>query len=173
MTRADAALPTADAHTGLLLRILDEAFDRKGWQGTVLRGSVRGLSAAQAAWRPHAGRHSIRDLVLHCAYWKYTVRRRLLGEKRGSFPRAGSNFFDPPVRYDSAGWKEDVALLVEQHAALRATVESFPHDRWLEPSPGARWLNAQLVYGVAAHDVYHTGQIQLLKRLRGFPEGLP
>src|SRR5262249_48741890 len=71
----------------LLLRILDEAYERKAWHGTNLRGSLRGVSSDTAAWRPARGRHNIREIAVHCAYWKYTVRRRLTGEKRGSFAR--------------------------------------------------------------------------------------
>ncbi len=44
---------------GLLLALLDEAFDHKAWHGTNLRGSLRGLSARAAAWRPAAGRHNV------------------------------------------------------------------------------------------------------------------
>src|SRR5438874_523546 len=69
----------------LLLDGLDEAFDRKSWHGTNLRGSVRGVAVKEALWRPGPGRHNIWELMLHAAYWKYVVRRRITGEKRGSF----------------------------------------------------------------------------------------
>src|SRR6188508_3634463 len=76
-----------------LLAIVDQAYDHRSWHGTNLRGSIRGLSPADAAWRPAPGRHNIWELIVHCAYWKYTVTRRLTGAKRGSFPYEGSNFF--------------------------------------------------------------------------------
>jgi hypothetical protein len=47
-----------DAQIRLLLDLLDEAFDKKSWHGPNLRGSIRGVSAAQAAWRPAPGRHT-------------------------------------------------------------------------------------------------------------------
>ena len=151
----------------LLVRILDESFDTKAWQGTTLRGAIRGITARQAAWRPRKDRHSIWDLTLHTAYWKYTVRRRLLGEKRGSFPRKGSNFFELLPGAGEVEWKTDVALLVEQHSALRAAVLTIDPDRLGDIVPGAKWRTEQLIYGAAAHDAYHTGQIQVLKRLQG------
>ena len=83
----------------VLLRILDEAFDQRSWHGTNLRGSIRGLTPDAAAWRPAPGRHNIWELVVHAAYWKYAVRRRLLGEKRGSFPLARLQLVRTP-----AGW---------------------------------------------------------------------
>ncbi|MBI5085298.1 MAG: DinB family protein [Acidobacteria bacterium] len=144
----------------LLLAGLDEAFDRKSWHGTNLRGSLRALTAAQAAWRPAPGRHSAWELALHCAYWKYGARRRLTGEKRGGFPLKGSNFFPLPATPDQAAWKQAMRLLADQHAALRATVASLPAKTLR--TPAAR----RLIRGIAAHDLYHAGQIQLLKRLQ-------
>jgi hypothetical protein len=29
----------------------------------------------------------------------------------------------------------------------------------------SKWRNAQDIYGIASHDLYHAGQIQLLRRL--------
>jgi uncharacterized damage-inducible protein DinB len=151
----------------LLLQLLDEAYDKKSWHGPNLRGSVRGLTAAQAAWRPAAGRHNIWEHVVHAAYWKYIVRRRLLGEKKGSFPLKGSNWFARPAEATEAAWRADVALLGEAHRALRAAVARLaPADLRVTPA-GSKVSNRAMLTGVAAHDVYHAGQIQLLKRLAG------
>ncbi|MFQ5411533.1 MAG: DinB family protein, partial [Phycisphaerae bacterium] len=67
----------------LLLQNLDAAYDKAAWHGPNLKGSVRGLRVAQAVWRPRPKRHNIAEIVVHAAYWKYAVRRRLRGEKRG------------------------------------------------------------------------------------------
>jgi len=150
----------------LLLDTLDEAFDHKSWHGTNLRGSVRGLSARDAAWRPRAGRHNVWETVVHAAYWKYVARRRLLGEKRGSFPLKGSNWFERPASKTDlqAQWESDVALLVATHRSLRDAVARLtPGDL---DRPAGNVSAPALVRGIAAHDLYHAGQIQLLKRLR-------
>ena len=81
----------------ILLRMLDEAYDHRAWHGTNLRGSLRGLNARQAAWRPAPRRHNIWEEAVHTAYWKYAVWRRLTGEKRGSFALEGSNWFARPA----------------------------------------------------------------------------
>ncbi|HEX6209678.1 MAG TPA: hypothetical protein VF136_02805, partial [Methylomirabilota bacterium] len=65
----------------LLLSQIDQAYDHRSWHGTNLRGSVRGVVAEVAAWRPGPGRHNIHEIVVHAAYWKYAVRRRLTGER--------------------------------------------------------------------------------------------
>jgi uncharacterized damage-inducible protein DinB len=172
----------SDQRIRLLLELIDQAYERQAWHGPNLKGSLRGVSVQEAAWRPGPGRHSIRDIALHAAYWKYTVRRRLTGEKRGSFPvegtlrRArnparrlggvsGSNWFPQPSALTGKEWKETRDLLEEMHRTLRAAIEIMPPGRLDEFSGGTRHTHARLIYGIASHDLYHAGQIQLIKRL--------
>lgn len=149
-----------------LLRILDEAFDRKGWHGPTLRGSIRGVDVEEALWRPAAGRHNIWEIVLHTAYWKYAAVHRLRGDRRGDFPRKGSNWIPLPEVADRRAWLADLRLLVAAHAGLQRAILELPARDLEKPWPGSPWTNATLIYGIAAHDAYHAGQIQLLKRLR-------
>ena len=145
----------------ILLALLDEGFSRKTWHGPNLVQSLRGLNARQAAWRPAPGRHNIWEVALHSAYWKYAVRRRLEGGKRGSFVLKGSNFFARPEkgRATEKAWKADRELLAKEHQALRAAMEKIlrsPRSEKVLP----------MLYGIAFHDVYHAGQIRLLRRLQ-------
>jgi hypothetical protein len=148
-----------------LLALVDEAYDRRSWHGPNLRGSLRGLSAASAAWRPFENRHSAWEVAVHAAYWKYAAWRRLTGEKRGAFARPGSNWFDAGARPTEARWREDLALLAACHTRLREAVARLADDDLPRPVAGGRESAGRLVRGVAAHDLYHAGQIQLLKRL--------
>jgi len=149
----------------LLLACIDDAYSGKSWQGSNLKGSIRGLSPEDAAWRPGLNRHNIWELILHAAYWKYAVKRKLLGEKRGSFPLKGSNWFHRPQALTKAAWKEDQRLLEEMHQSLRRTIESMDSRILLKPAGSSKYPYAKIIYGVAAHDIYHTGQITLIKRL--------
>ena len=149
----------------LLLQIVDESYEKKAWHGPNLRGSIRGFEAREASWRTANGRHNIWEIVVHAAYWKYIVRRRLLGEKKGSFPLKGSNWFVRPTTITPEAWRSDLALLEDMHRRMRAAIAGLaPRDLSRVP-PGSKVSNAALISGIAAHDVYHAGQIQLLKRL--------
>ena len=152
------------------LAAIDWAFDHQSWHGTNLRGSLRGLTLDEVTARPRPGRHNIWELVVHCAYWKYVVRRRLTGEKRGSFPLKGSNFFERPVPGAPRAaltrlWRADLTLLDEMHSQLRAVVGSLPGASLDDPGSAQRPTPLWLVQGIVSHDLYHAGQIQLLKRL--------
>jgi uncharacterized damage-inducible protein DinB len=149
-----------------LLANLDQAYDKRSWHGTNLRGSIRGLPAQKAAWRPARGRHNIWELVVHAAYWKYVVRRRLAGEARGSFPLKGSNWFERPTERTERAWRADVLLLEQTHRALRDAVAKLTPAQ-LRQKIGDGKNAAWLISGAAAHDLYHAGQIQLLKALSG------
>jgi len=155
-----------NGEVAVLLHALDEAYDRRAWHGTALKGSLRGVTARQAAWRPAPGRHNIRELAVHAAYWKYRVRRRLTGEKRGSFPMDGNNWFELSGAGEKA-WRSERELLEREHRALRQAVAELPRGRLAGPLPGTRRRTAlREIAGIALHDVYHTGQIQLLKAMR-------
>lgn len=148
-----------------LLGMLDEGYRRTAWHGPNLRGSIRGVTAGEAALSPKAGRHNIWEIVVHAAYWKYAVRRRLVGEKRGSFALPGSNWFDRKKDRSDKAWRADVALLDREHQALREAVAQFRAEDLDRRVHGSKSVARRLIAGIAFHDVYHAGQIQLIKKL--------
>jgi hypothetical protein len=154
-------------HSLHLLHTFDQAYDRQSWHGTNLKGSLRGLTAARAARRPGPRRHNIWELAVHAAYWKYAVWRQLTGARRGTFPLAGSNWFERPTREHSGqpAWRRDLALLEDMHHQLRSAIASLSPRELGQRAPGSKYTRVFLVEGIAAHDLYHAGQIQLIKRL--------
>ncbi|HEX2838052.1 MAG TPA: DinB family protein [Phycisphaerales bacterium] len=151
---------------------------QKGWQGPTLAGCLRGITPAQALKRPGKGRKCIWEQVLHAAYWKYAVTRILMhaadpaaAEAMQAFPRSPSNWPRLPEVPDAKAWKRDIALLKQCQYNLEAVVESLADaDLSQRPSLKHKHTLAFYIAGAAAHDAYHTGQIQLLKRLWREPE---
>jgi hypothetical protein len=156
---------TGKSATQVLVHALDKAYDQSAWHGTNLKGALRGVTARQASWRPAPGRHNIRELVLHAAYWKERVRHRLTG-KLETFPHPGSNWFERPGG-DAKAWKAEKALLDRAHRELRRAVATLVPEKLTRSLPGHRRRSAlREAAGIALHDVYHAGQIQLLKALQ-------
>lgn len=155
----------SDPGVQILLRALDTGYDHKSWHGAILKGALRGVSAEEAAWRPSPRRHNVWELAIHAAYWKYSVLHRLRREIR--FPLKGSNWFPRPEgEISEPAWKADLRILEQMHRDLRAAVAAL-RDEDLETIPeGSKTKMRDLVLGAAYHDIYHAGQIQLLKRLR-------
>lgn len=138
------------------------------WHGSPLSRILDGITHEQAAARPLTAGHSIWELVLHMAGWKSEVRRRLSGAQAGEppdgdWPAVG----DPtPERWIAA--KEQLELA---HRLLVSAVKEFPEADLYIPSNDARDRELgvgvtyyELLHGIVQHDVYHAGQIALLKK---------
>jgi uncharacterized damage-inducible protein DinB len=138
------------------------------WHGSPLVHVLEGVTAEQAAARPIPGAHSIWELVLHITGWKGEVRRRLSGApasepEAGDWPDVGA---PTPER-----WAEARARLESAHEQLVAAVRQLPENRLYEATndPRDRPLGAGvsyyvLLHGIVQHNVYHSGQIAILKK---------
>jgi hypothetical protein len=155
-----------DQRLDLILRTLQPKRGQAWHGGPTPMGALRGVSAKEALRRPRPGRHNIWELALHVAYWKYAVRRLLTGGEKAQFPRSPANFPAVPARPDEAAWAADRALLGREHRLLLDAIRRFPPARLRRNSDTRRrWKFDELIIGILAHDVYHAGQIQLVKRL--------
>lgn len=151
---------------GLIARTIEPPRGRSWHGGVTPVGALRGVTAAEARWVPAPKRHSIWTLTLHVAYWKYAVRRHLVPEAIPRFPRSPAGWPALPATPDEAAWRADRALLALEHRLLVEAVRKFDPARLHRlPAGHRKWTYGELITGVLAHDAYHTGQIQLLKRL--------
>ncbi len=104
--------------------------------------------------------------MLHTTYWKYVVRRRVTRDASLRFVRSPSNW--PAVPPQETAWelRADIALLRQEHILLRQAIAAVPARQLDRRARDSRWTLAELIHAIAAHDLYHAGQIQLLKRLQ-------
>lgn len=149
-------------------RIADQlrrAFEGEAWHGDSLLKILRGVTAAQAAARPLKNAHSIWELVLHIAAWDGAVRQHMTGVAvRLS---ATKNF--PAVRDTSeAAWHDTLEYARRTHQELIEAVKKFPAASLAKQVPGKRGAHYTfyyLLHGVVQHELYHAGQIALLKKM--------
>jgi len=153
-----------NAQRELLLGLIDEGYDKTGWMEVSYLSSIRRVSASEASWRPRPGRKSIAEIVLHSAYWKYTVVRRITGAKRGSFALKGSNWFEVPRKLSEIQWKQYTSILDDAHQSLRNVIETAPWPKLTSKVKGSGVSLAHIT-GIAMHDAYHTGQIKTIRAL--------
>jgi uncharacterized damage-inducible protein DinB len=138
------------------------------WHGSPLSAILDGVTAEEAAARPLPGAHTIWELVLHMTGWKSEVRRRLSGApagdpEAGDWPAAGEA---TPERWAQA--RENLELA---HRLLVSAVKEFPEADLYVPANDTRNRELgigvtyyELLHGIVQHDVYHAGQIAILKR---------
>jgi uncharacterized damage-inducible protein DinB len=114
-----------------------------------------------------AGAHSIWELVLHVTAWEGAVRRRLGGDP--ALLSDEQNF--PPVRdVSAAAWKKAQAALESGHETLERAVRGLSESRLAETVPGKDYDIYFLLHGLVQHDLYHAGQMALLKKSQQKPE---
>lgn len=157
---------TASFTTERLLDLLKQSYNRSTWHGANLCDALTEVGLEQALWRPKPKMHNIWELALHCAFWKHVVMRQLKGfNDEEGFPRKPNDFPALPEATSSA-WQNDLTLLEDTHRRLLEDVSEFAETRLDETTEGDNPRTfAELIFGVANHDIYHAGQIQLLKRL--------
>lgn len=157
----NGAVPERDS----ILHALRSAFAGPAWHGPSVLAALRGVDAAEAAWRPAPGRHCVWELALHVAYGHHVARRRIEGPSAGRFPRRLVATWWPalPDELSPAAWAEDLALLRAGHERLTAGAAELSR-RALARTVKGRALREHLL-GIALHDAYHAGQIRLVRRL--------
>ena len=152
-----------DPTRGQMARIadlLDRAGDGDAWHGPSLAAVLHGVSAKRAAKHPLRGAHSIWELVRHIAVWERVVARRLGGERVE--PTAEEDW--PPVPAPTEGaWERDLEDLQRSRGELRSALLAFDERRLDDRVPGRDHSFYVLVHGAVQHDIYHAGQIAILK----------
>ena len=147
-------------------RILDQvkrAFEGEAWHGPSVREALLGVTAEQAQARPLANAHSIWELVHHIAVWENAGRRRLEGD-RAAIDISSPEDWPPPGDTSEAAWEQAKAALDRNHKALRETVARVSESRLQEPILEGMSSTYATLHGVIQHDIYHAGQIAMLKK---------
>jgi uncharacterized damage-inducible protein DinB len=119
------------------------------------------VDACTAAAKPWPDVHSIWELVLHVAVWDDAGLRRLEGKK---WQPEGEDNFPPVTEVTEAAWRKAVAQVKRTHDVLVKTVGALPDARLRDRVPGKRYDFYHMLHGIAQHELYHAGQIAILKK---------
>ena len=149
---------------GEIRRINDQlkrAFEGTAWHGDSLTEILAGVTATQAAAHPVAGAHSIWELVLHIIFWEEVSRQRVEGEDRKYEAEDG---WKSVTDTSEAAWQATLGQLRATNHALRGAIERLSDEQLKEKAAGQEYSIYFLLHGVIQHDLYHAGQIALLKK---------
>jgi uncharacterized damage-inducible protein DinB len=144
-----------------ILDQMDRAWEGDAWHGPPVKRVLENLTAELAGQRPIHSVHSIWEIVHHIASWNRIVRHRLIGD-----PIEPTREVDwPPVRdVSDVAWKRTLETLDENRELLRKTVEEMKDDQLNIQLPGEGYTNYVMLHGLVQHDLYHAGQIAILKK---------
>ena len=147
-----------NTETSRVVRLIEKTFEKSPWYGPSMMDVLSEVSEDQARLRV-GQTHSILELVLHMTSWRIFTTRRLQGDNefevdnQSNFPTEGK-------------WTEALAELKESQTELLVAARAFPDGRLgdLVPSKVHKYTYHTLLHGIVHHDIYHLGQIQLIKK---------
>jgi uncharacterized damage-inducible protein DinB len=148
------------------VRIADQlrrAFYGSAWHGPAVLELVKDIDATTAAAKPLDEVHSIWELLLHVEAWDRAGLIRLTGKK---CQMTGKKNFPPVTTVTDAAWRETVAQVKRTHDELVETVAGLPEGRLCDQVPGKRYDFYHMLHGIAQHELYHAGQMAILKKAR-------
>jgi len=151
------------------VRLADQirrAFEGTAWHGDSMLELLAGVNAKTAAAKPIKGAHSIWELLLHIAAWDDAVRRHIGGE---AVDLSDAQNFPPVKDVSEAAWRQAVESVKQTHNELIKAVAVFPDARLQDPVPGKTENYYNFFYlfsGIVQHEIYHAGQISLLKKFQ-------
>ena len=128
-----------------------------------MREVLAGVTAEQAHARPLANGHTIYELVRHIAVWEDAGRRRLEGD-RAQIPLSSPEDWPPPDDTSEEAWEQAKRALDGGHQALVAAIERVDDSKLDEPILEGLSSVYVTLHGVIQHDLYHAGQIAILKK---------
>jgi uncharacterized damage-inducible protein DinB len=146
----------------LLLAQMDHTYQEGGWF-VPLEVALKGLTAAEATWRPAQGAHSIWEIVSHMTYWKEIYVARINGEPPPAKRVSNEETFETGS-VDEADWEQTISRFHASSRALRAIAERGEEalDQELREESVAL-----AVASLVMHDANHVGQIIYIRKLQG------
>jgi uncharacterized damage-inducible protein DinB len=151
------------SESALIADQLRRAFDGSAWHGPALLELLKDVDAATAAAKPLPDVHSIWELVLHTAAWDNAGLRRLKGETAKL--KGKDNFPDVPQSPTEEAWRDAVAATKRTHEKLVETIAGLQAKRLRDQVPGKPYDFYHMFHGIAQHELYHAGQIAILKKV--------
>ncbi|MGA7914960.1 MAG: DinB family protein [Candidatus Acidiferrales bacterium] len=140
---------------------MDRAFGGDAWHGPSLESLLEGVTAEQASQHPVPGAHSIWELVNHIALWNSIVQHRASGEK---VEVSAEEDWPPVWEATKVAWQRTLEHLRECRARFRAAVQKLPENKLSDIVPGKDHSQYVMLHGAIQHDLYHAGQIAVLKK---------
>ena len=143
---------------------LKRAFEGDAWHGPAVLEVLEGVNARAAAAKPVRGAHSIWEIVLHIAAWDGAIRRRMEGQ---ALQLSDEQDFPPVMDTSDAAWRSALENLKQRHAELIQVLLAMPDYRLTAQVPGKDYDFYHMLHGAVQHELYHAGQIALLKKVAG------
>ena len=152
-------------HKSDIINQLEEIYSGKPWFGDSISDIISNVSAEDAIRKPSGANHSIVDLVYHIITWRYFVIKQLQGDREFNVKQNDENDWRE-LNYDDQNlWENALSEFDRTHKLLVSELDNFNESSLAQIAPLRNYTHEFLLTGLIQHDMYHLGQISLLKSL--------
>ncbi len=144
-----------------MLEHYDRVMHGNAWHGYAVWQILSGIAAEAAAHRPLADAHTIWEIVMHMTFWESVAAQRLAGQRAGL--DEALNFPAMPSATE-ANWQKTLEQFRASNQKFREALSKLDAARLDELSAAGKHSYRGEVHGLIEHNVYHAGQIALLKK---------
>jgi uncharacterized damage-inducible protein DinB len=137
--------------------LLQRTFEKNSWHGPAVKEVLADITDEQSKFRfPKS--HSIAELVAHMTAWRVFIIKKIEGDREYTVK--------PEANFPSLDWKVAMKELEESQRDLLDALEGFDPARLNDVVPHGSYTYTyyRLFHGIIHHDLYHAGQIALMKK---------
>lgn len=139
-------------------------YEKGAWFGDTYMEKLADVTEKEAFTPPMNGVHTIAELVAHVIYWRTPLIKGLKGEEDHMGSVEDPDNWVPLDKLKARGWKKLLADFETSQEELLSLLQSAKPSFFKEEySPGNSW--EYVTEGIAQHDVYHLGQLALVKKM--------
>lgn len=144
---------------------INEVFEGDPWYGNSIS---KYLQEIEPEWlnKHHNNGHSIGQIITHMITWREYVIDKLMGVENET-EVGGTKDWEKAKAYSNND-KNELFARFKSTQKMLVQLLSEKEDSFLdEPVPGKPFKFEKLLMGIIQHDIYHLGQIYLLKPAPG------
>jgi uncharacterized damage-inducible protein DinB len=143
---------------------ISAVYDGNPWHGDNILSYLSGLTAAMAVIRPEKLNHSIAEIACHMTAWRQFVIEKMKGNGAYEVWETDLNW-QKRTTLNETEWQTIKDDLQRSQTELLALVEQMQESMLSSQVEGRKYNFRLLLQGIAQHDIYHSGQISMIKKL--------
>lgn len=165
-TNSKSSTEKGESNNLLVTRIvtmLHAGYNGGAWHGPSVMEALKDLSPEQASFKTPTV-HTIAELIYHMTSWRLFVIKRLQGDYDYLIDDDKKDFGNSPVvdKFELETLLMELSL--SQDELVKELVQKT--DTYLDQIvPGSEYTYYTLVHGIIQHDIYHAGQVSILKKM--------
>jgi len=140
--------------------LFNRAYYSKSWHGDSISKIIEGLTWEECRKKLNST-HTIAELILHMIAWKNMVSSCLSG---ANVSLSDEEDWPKPDLSNDSDWEKIKLDLERAHVDFIGSVDKFDFDKMNEIVQGQNYPFFVMIYGLLEHDIYHAGQIAIIKK---------